>query len=253
MSIETLGPYLLVAFVAGYFQTVTGFGLGMIVIGVTSALGIASVATVAAVVSLMTLVNSAVALPGKLQHVHWPAAGAVIVALVPSILAGVLLLGYLSESASTLLRLALGAIIIYGGASLIMRPSRQGEPSGKSSFFVSGLLSGLCGGLFGIAGPPLIYQCYRQPFSLISIRNMLIMFFAISALMRTLFVGWQGGLDAQVLLLTAWGIPLIALATYLGRRFPPPLSARTMRRLVFLVLLGIGASLILPELGKLLA
>lgn len=50
--------------VAGYLHTVTGFGLGMIVMGAAGGLGIASVPVLAAVVSLVTLVNSAVALPG---------------------------------------------------------------------------------------------------------------------------------------------------------------------------------------------
>lgn len=249
MSLEVLLPFLAVTAVAGYCQTVTGFGLGMIVIGATSGLGIASVAAVAAVVSLMTLANSAVALPGKLQHVHWPAARLVIFSTVPAIVAGVLLLDYLSTSAVGLLRLALGALIVYGGASLVLRPSRQQTPSSSLSFLVAGVTAGICGGMFGIAGPPLIYQCYRQPLPLISIRNMLILFFAFTALTRTLFIAFQGRLDVEILVLTAWAIPVIAVATYAGRRLPPPLPPVVMRRLVALVLIGIGGGLIVSELG----
>nr|WP_299246012.1 TSUP family transporter [uncultured Halomonas sp.] len=248
MTSETLLPFLVVTAFAGYFQTVTGFGLGMIVIGVISGLNIVSVATVAAVVSLMSLVNSAVALPGKLKHVHWPVAWAAIAGILPAIGVGVWLLGYMSASASSLLSLLLGAVIIYGGANLALRPSRKNEPSSKLSFLIAGVLSGLLGGLFGVAGPPLIYQCYRQPLPLISIRNMLIMFFAFTALTRTLFIAIQGQLDAEILVLTAWAIPVIALATWLGRRFPPPLTPPTMRRLASVVLIGIGLGLIVPEL-----
>jgi hypothetical protein len=53
--------------VAGYLHTVSGFGLGMIVMGAAGGLGVASVPVLAAVVSLVTLVNSAVALPGASQ------------------------------------------------------------------------------------------------------------------------------------------------------------------------------------------
>lgn len=70
MTLELLVPFIAIAAVAGYFQTVTGFGLGMIVIGATSGLNVAPVASVAAVVSLMMLANSAVALPGKLRHLN---------------------------------------------------------------------------------------------------------------------------------------------------------------------------------------
>ncbi|SHE44434.1 Sulfite exporter TauE/SafE [Modicisalibacter ilicicola DSM 19980] len=244
MTPENLLPFLVVTAMAGYFQTVTGFGLGMIVIGLSSSLGIVSVATVAAVVSLQMVVNSAVALPGKLQHVHWPAVRAVVVGLLPAILGGVLLLDYLSASASNLLQLALGGLILYGGISMLLQPSRQTVLSSSGSFFVSGVLSGLCGGLFATPGPPLIYQCYRQPLPLIGISSMLILFFSLTSLVRTLFIAFQGQLDTEILVLAAWSIPVIAMATYVGRRFPPPLSAVMMRRLAFLVLVGIGGGLV---------
>ena len=96
---------------ASYFQTVTGFGLGMIVIGAASGLNLAPVASVAAVVSLVTLANSAIALPGKLHHVDWRAVRAATLGLLPSVGAGVLLLGYLSGGASGILQFLLGAVI----------------------------------------------------------------------------------------------------------------------------------------------
>lgn len=251
MTPETLLPFLVVTAFAGYFQTVTGFGLGMIVIGLSSSLGIASVATVAAVVSLQMVANSAVALPGKLQHVHWPAVRAVLVGLLPAIVGGVLLLDYLSASASNLLQLALGCLILYGGASMLLHPSHQTVLSSSKSFFVSGVLSGLCGGLFATPGPPLIYQCYRQPLPLIGISSMLILFFSLTSLVRTLFIALQGQLDTEILVLAAWSIPVIAVTTYVGRRFPPPLSTVMVRRLAFLVLIGIGGGLIGASLGVL--
>nr|WP_298414613.1 sulfite exporter TauE/SafE family protein [uncultured Halomonas sp.] len=245
MTPETLLPFLAVTALAGYFQTVTGFGLGMIVIGLTSSLGIASVATVAAVVSLQMVVNSAVALPGKLQHVHWPAVRAVIIGLLPAIVGGVLLLDYLSASASNLLQLALGCLILYGGASMLLQPSRQMSLSSSTSFFVSGVLSGLCGGLFATPGPPLIYQCYRQPLPLIGISSMLILFFSLTSLVRTLFISFQGQLDTEILVLAAWSIPVIAVTTYIGRRFPPALSAQVMQRVAMLTLIGLGGSILI--------
>ncbi|MFC3286035.1 TSUP family transporter [Litchfieldella rifensis] len=249
MSLGVLLPFVLIAACAGYFQTVTGFGLGMIVMGATGGLEIAPVASVAAVVSLMMLVNCLVALPGRLQHIDWPSVKAASIGIVPMIVCGVLLLEYLSGRASTLLGILLGLVIIYGGFSLLLRPDRQTEVSSPRSFTVYGGLSGLLGGLFGIAGPPLIYHCYRQPTELIGIRNMLILLFAVTSGVRTLFLVSQGRMSSEILLLTAWSIPVIALATYAGRRFPPPLSPRLMRRGVFAMLVLIGGWLIVAELG----
>lgn len=249
MTLEVLLPFIAIAAIAGYFQTVTGFGLGMIVMGATSGLEVAPVASVAAVVSLMMLTNSAVALPGKLGHLDPRVTAATVAGIVPAIVAGVLLLDYLSGSAASVVRIALGLLVCYGGVSLVLHPRQRETLSSKKSFFISGVLSGLCGGLFGIAGPPVIYQCYRQPLPLVAIRNMLILLFAATSGMRTLFVAWRGQLDAEILTLTAWAIPLVALATYAGRRWPPPLTPMAMRRVAFVTMMLIGGGLIASELA----
>lgn len=248
MTLEVLLSFIAIAAIAGYFQTVTGFGLGMIVMGATSGLNVAPVASVAAVVSLMTLTNSAVALPGKLKYLNLPVIAATVAGIVPATVIGVLLLDALSTSAVSVLRIALGLIVCYGGLSLVLRPRQRETLSSRPSFFASGLLSGLCGGLFGIAGPPVIYQCYRQPLPPVAIRNMLILLFAATSGMRTLFVAMQGKLDFEILTLTAWAIPVVALATFAGRHWPPPMTPLAMRRLAFVTLMLIGGGLITSEL-----
>lgn len=249
MELEALLTFLLIAACAGYFQTVTGFGLGMIVMGGASGFDIAPVASVAAVVSLMTLINCLVALPGRLHHVDWPSARAAAVGIVPMIVVGVLLLNYFSSDAATLLSLLLGLVVLYGGINLLFRPGHQRKQSSRTSFVWFGGLSGLLGGLFGIAGPPLIYHCYRQPIDPIRVRNLLILLFAVTSGVRTLFVISQGQMNTEILWLTAWSVPVIALATYAGRRFPLPFSSMIMRYIAFLVLMMIGVSLIVTALA----
>ncbi|HAY10879.1 MAG TPA: hypothetical protein DCY18_13255, partial [Thauera sp.] len=118
------------------------FGLGMIVIGVSSGFGLAPISLVAAIISLVTLMNSAVALPGKLHHIDWPAARYVLVGVLPSTLAGVLLLEYMSATAANLLQLLLGLTIIYSGVVFMLRPAPLVKRSSNLSFFVSGFFSG---------------------------------------------------------------------------------------------------------------
>lgn len=244
MSIETAAALLAVIAIGTYFQTVTGFGLGMIVIGVSSGFGLAPIALVAAIISLVTLMNSAVALPGKLHHIDWPAARYVLTGVLPSTVAGVLLLEYMSATASTLLQLLLGLTIIYSGIVFMLRPAPLTQRSSNASFFVSGFLSGLFGGLFGMAGPPVIFHFYRQPFDLATVRNMLLLTFAFTAGTRTIFAGTQGTFTPEVWVLIGFTVPLVALATLAGRRYPPPFSQVTMRRIAFGVLVVIGGGLV---------
>lgn len=249
-SIEVPWIFLIIACFAGYFQTVTGFGLGMIVLGLIGGLNIVPLPSVVVVVSLMTLVNCAVALPGRVHHVYWPTVWPVILGLVPSIVLGVLLLNYLSEGASALVQLLLGVVILVGGVGLLLKPGHPTNMAKPASFTLFGGLSGFLGGLFEIAGPPLIYHYYRQPLEPHRIRNTLILLFAVSSGVRTLFIVGSGQMSQEILLLTAWALPMVVVGTWLGRHWPPPLSVSTMRRLVFIILILIGVSLIVAGLGR---
>jgi uncharacterized membrane protein YfcA len=225
-----------------YFQTVTGFGVGMIVMGAASGFNLAPLPVVAAVVSLMALVNSGVALHGKLELIDWPAARAVLLGVVPAIVAGVLMLDYLSAAASNVLKLLLGVVITLSGVIFSLRPTPRETRSSDRSFFASGFAAGLFGGLFGMSGPPVIFHLYRQPMAPATVRAMLLLIFAFTSASRTVFVGFQGGLTGEVWMLAALSVVLVTLSTLAGRRYPPPLKPRAMRRLafIFLILIGLG-------------
>lgn len=250
MSIEHLAALMFVIALASYIQTVTGFGLGMIVMGATSGFDLAPVPVVDAVVSLITLVNSAVALPGRMHLADWRAARAVLLGVIPSIVGGVLLLDYLNNSASTLLKFLLGAVIAYSGVVFAMRPTQHPKRSPDGSFFVCGLFSGLFGGLFGMSGPPAIFHFYRQPMDLAVVRHMLLLVFAFTSTTRTVYLGATGELTHEIWMLAAMAALLVALATAAGRHYPPPFAQVTMRRIAFGILILIGAGLMASALSE---
>ncbi len=253
MHIETLVPFLAIIALAVYFQTVTGFGLAMIVMGATSGLELVSVPTIATITSLLSLINCAVAIPGTLHHINWRTTYLVVYGIVPSVIGGVLLLNYLGSSAAHVVKPLLGLVIIYSGLSIVLKVTASERPLSKLSFFLSGLFSGIFSGMFGVSGPPLVYQFYRQKMDLATIRYSLIFLFSITAGIRTLFVASQGRLTVEVLLFSLSALPVVALATLAGKRYPPPLRYPALRRIACLVLIMIGLSLVLPAAQKLLA
>lgn len=244
MDFDSLCLLFLVIGIATYFQTVTGFGLGMIVMGATSGFKLAPMDLVAAVVSLISLASSAVALRGCLHLIDWRAIRAVLIGVLPSIIAGVMLLEYLSETASMLLQFLLGSTITYSGIIFAVRPTQLSERSSDRGFFFSGLLSGLSGGLFGLAGPPVIFLFYRQPMAAQAIRSMLLLVFASTSLTRSIFVATQGGLTREVWGLATAAALLAVPVAFLAKRYPPPLSPVGINRLAYSVLVLIGISLI---------
>lgn len=252
MSLLTVSLLLSIIAIATYFQTVTGFGLAMIVIGVVSGFQLSSVAFIATVVSIISLINSGVALRGQLHHINWSLAKVTLLGIIPSSVLGVILLNYLSQQASSVLELSLGLVIAYSGIRFAFRPKQRQSISNSMSFFNAGFLSGLTGGLFAMPGPPIIFHMYRQPMSLLMIRYMLLLVFSVTALSRTVYEAFSVGLSENSIFVSLFAVPCVAISTSLAQRFPPPLSAINRRRLTFIVLVLIGLGLIRGALIKLL-
>lgn len=243
---------LLIIAIGTYFQTVTGFGLAMIVIGINSAAGLTDMPFIASVVSLVSLVNSGVALPRHLHHIDWRLANTTLLGVIPASILGVVLLNFLNTQATSILELLLGCVISYGGITFALRPRQQKKISRLRSFFSVGFISGLCGGLFGIPGPPIIFHLYRQPISLTVTRNMLLLIFACTAFSRSLYELITIGFPKATLTATLLAVPCVALVTLLTQRFPPPISVNAVRHITFATLILIGASLIVRSLSRLL-
>ncbi len=218
----------------------------MIIIGIASGIGIASVADLATIVSILALFNGCIALRGLLRHIDWAIAGAVMAAVIPASILGVMLLNYLSSTTSNWLQFMLGLVIAYAGISFAVRQRPLSCVSGRMNFFTYGFFGGVIGGMFGIAGPPLIFQFYRQPMSLNQIRSHLFLILTLIAAARTVFVASQGQLTVTILWISAACIPVVALATLIARRHPPRLSESVARRGAFLVLTFMGVALIGP-------
>ena len=236
-----------------YFQTITGFGLGIIVIGLVTGLNLASLAFIATVISLTSIINGCAALQGRWQRLSpvvsiWTLAG-----IVPSTIAGTMLLTYLSQEANNMLKLLLGLLIIFSGLSAMRRPKPQAELSRKSTFFIYGFISGLCGGLFGMPGPPIILLFYRQPLDYAQIRNLLLLMFTLTAVVRTLYEAGIGTMGWDAVYLSLIALPLVTGLTLLVRRLPAPLSAEGIRKLSFYSLLLIGLGLAVESSWLMLA
>ncbi|RLV59661.1 sulfite exporter TauE/SafE family protein [Parashewanella curva] len=248
--ITTFILLLLIIVIGTYFQTATGFGLGIIVTGLATALGLAELSFIAAVVSLVTLVNCLTIVPKSLYSIDWKIAIFAGLAIIPGVILGVQLLSYLSDSATAMLQALLGLMIIISGISSISQVSHnQDKPRGHiSTFSIAGFASGFTGGLFGMAGPPLVFHFYRQPFSIVSIRNLLLLLFACSSASRSLFLWSQDLLTTDILLLSALAIPLVSITTMVAMKYPIPLKPQAMKKVVFVLLMVLGGYLVTKSL-----
>ena len=240
---DGLWAFLAVVWLGTYIQTITGFAMGLIVMGAATYLNAAPIPITAAVLSLLALMNTVLALRERSHDIHRKYVLAIVSAQLPAMAFGLWWLHYLRQESVVTLRFLLGALIFLAGLALARKPEARGRPASLKVAATAGAIGGLFGGLFSTSGAPLAFFLFRQPLPLAVIRASLLAIFTLSATARTLMVGVSGGLTASVWQLTLFGTPVVLLGTWLGRRYPPPLSEKAMKRLAFVLLAVIGLSL----------
>jgi uncharacterized membrane protein YfcA len=246
MEPHSIAIFLAVVACGSYIQTVTGFALGLIVMGATALFELAPLPVIAVVISLLGLANTASALKGRFREPDWKLVFAAALGLLPALLLGLWLLTTLHAEAPTQLRRLLGLFILVSGVVMMLRPQPLARVSPYWSFTAVGAMAGLFGGLFNAPGPPVVLFLYLQPLAVRVIRVTLLSLFLVSTLGRITLVTLRGELGSHELLLALLSLPVVLLFTLIGRRWPPPLGELGMRRAAFGLLVLLGLALLSP-------
>ena len=229
-------------------QTVTGFAMGLVIVAGVAMLDIETVAFAAAVVGILSMVNSLVALRGATRRIDRRLLGVTCVTLLPMLLAGVWLLGYLSTVAYDVVKQLLGLLIIVAGGLLLLRPAPWARPSGTGVLMTSGIFGGLAAGMYSSGGSVLAFVMYRQPAEVDVIRSTLLSFFLITTALRTGVIAFDGQLTSSVLLTSAVSVPIVVVVTWLAARARDRVPDLVVRRATAVVLALAGAFLLAEPL-----
>ncbi|MEM7220447.1 MAG: sulfite exporter TauE/SafE family protein [Pseudomonadota bacterium] len=239
-----LATFLLVAFVGAFFQTITGFALGMILIALAAGLQLVPIPVLTATASLLSLVNVVLALRTRYVDIDWPFWRWVTLGQVPAIGVGLVLMMQLNANALAWLQLLLGAFVLAGSAGMVRRDATLPRESSRPARLLAGIAGGVCGGMFSASGPVMGWFFYRQPRSIEVLRATLLACFAVTTSVRTLLVGVRGELGEEVLTLTLACAPAVALGTWLGGRYAKAIDAQRLRRGAFALLTAMGLFII---------
>lgn len=167
-------------------------------------------------------------------------------ALAPAALGvavGAALLSWLGNSQLMALRFLLGVVIVGAAVTMLLEVRKREHLSGAPVFRAAGLVSGVMGGLFSAAGPPIVYVLYRQPVPLRVVRHALFVMFAVVQLMRFIYVMVVDRIEGMAFAYAAMSIPLAFLITHAAGRYPLPLKPRAVNRLAAVLLVATGLSL----------
>jgi uncharacterized membrane protein YfcA len=236
--------FLALVVFGAYIQTIAGFAMGLVIMGGVTVFDLAPVSFTAAVVSILSLANTSIALRYSHKFVNRRVAGYVCLGLLPALFVGVYLLGILGEASYEWLRRVLGCVIIVAGTLLILKPAPWKNCSGSIAVTCWGVAGGIAGGMFSTGGAPLAFFMYRQPIELNVIRATLISIFVVTTFGRTLVITLTDQLTSEMLVMSGVAMPLVLITTVAARKISPAGADHGIRRMVFVLLILIGISLV---------
>lgn len=235
---------LVVVALASMCQNLTGFAFGLIFVGVAGALQLLPIADAANVACLLSLVNGVVYLRSHPFAPRWDVLKPLAVTSLVGTLLGLALLQWLSGSALNVLRMVLGAAIVLCALVLLVQKQQRPTPSPWPSTWLAGSLAGVLGGLFSTSGPPLVYHLYRQPLSVLVVRQSLLALFLMGNVLRLGAVVALGELAWSSVVISSVALPVVAWVTWFFAKHPPPLPQRALQWLVCALLILAGLSLV---------
>lgn len=238
----------LLAAVASFCQNLTGFAFALIFVGAAGALSLMPIADAANIASILSAVNGLAYLRSHRLAPRWDLLKPTLISGVAGVGIGLALLAWLSGNTLHGLRVVLGVSIIACAVLLLARSQPRRTPSGTGVLWGVGLVSGVLGGLFSTAGPPIVYHLYRQPLPPMVVRQCLVILFTVLALVRLASVGLAGALQWSVVGASALALPVVVGVTWLQARHPPRLPVPLVRWIVCTLLLMAGASLLAAAL-----
>jgi uncharacterized membrane protein YfcA len=249
MSLVTLIAFntcwvLLCIALAAYVQNLTGFAFGLIFLALVGVFDLIPMDVAANAVTLITLSQAFIYFREYPLTDDWRVIRPAIWPSLAGVVAGLGLLFWLSDSALYLLKIALGFSVVGSAALLVMRFEPKSQIDPPASFALTGVLAGLMGGLFSTAGPPLVYKLYRQPLSLLAIRQALLVMFGLSQIVRLVIVVITGQFTQASAVYALLAVPLLVGVTWGNRRYPLKLSTKAVSRVAAGLLLMAGVSLI---------
>lgn len=229
-----------VMFGAALLQGATGFGFGLIAMGLLPLF--LAVDLVSMTVSLVLIPVLALNLAARYRHFNWKDARFIWLGTLIGVAPGVFLLASADE---VLLKRILGGILIFTGFHDFVISRSPHWIRGSRAGIICGLLCGALGGAFNTGGPPAIYYVYNQPWPVLQSVATLQTIFLSTALMKLILGSSLGLVTMPMLQIVALSIiPLaagLAIGIAIGNRIP----AKPLRRGAFLFLGCLGIAFIL--------
>ncbi len=229
---------LLVVFLAVFTQSLSGFGSALVAMALLPPLIGLSLAT--PLVALVMITIEIVLLLRYRQALNLQAVWRIVLAALIGIPLGISFLNRLDDG---LVLSALGVVIVaYALYALFdVRLPALVHPAWAYGF---GFLAGLLGGAYNTSGPPVILYGNCRRWGTAEFKSNLQGFFLVTSLFVVLNHAWNRNLTGEVWRYYLLALPAMALGIMLGTSLDKRLNPVAFRRIVLVLLLGMGIRLI---------
>ena len=230
MDIEfyVIGLIALIALVAGYTQSVTGFGFGIVAMIFLPSLLLYTEANVLS--TALSTVTSLVLLSATYKHVNWKN---IVFPLVGSTVANYFAISYVKGAKNDTLILLLGIALF---ALSIYFFFFSGKIKIKPTWYaglIAGVISGISGGLFSIGGPPVVIYYMQSEKTTEKYLGTISAYFVASGLISVGMKAASGFVSENVLFGMLFGLAGMAIGAILGRLTRNRTNPRLIRKIVY--------------------
>lgn len=237
----SLALYLVAIFLGGVTNGLAGFALGLVVSGIW--LHIISPIQTAVLIAGYGLVAQGYGIWRLKDALEWRKAMPFVVGGAVGVPIGAFLIAYIDPD---FMRRAIGALLvlysIHGLALPALKPINAGAPADVGV----GVLNGLLGGLTGLAGVIVAVWCQMQGWPKDAQRTVYQPTLFVVAAMSAASLIAAGAADIQTGKLYLLGLPMLFAGMWCGFKLYGHLDDRAFRKIILLLLLVSGLSLIVP-------
>lgn len=242
LSLESLGLFLVAAFVGGLTSGVAGFAMGLVVSGVWLHI-ITPVQTATLIVGYGLLTQSYGI--WKLRHaLDWRLVAPYIIGGAFGVPLGTMLLTYIDPNR---LRIGMGVLLIAYSIWGLARPAFRPVQAPKTADVVVGFVNGWLGGLTGLVGITVTIWCQLRGLSKDAQRAIFQPVTLVAALLSLVTLGLAGAITAPTAKLYVLGAPLMLAGLWSGFKLYGRLDDAAFRKVILLLLLASGVVLIVPK------
>jgi uncharacterized membrane protein YfcA len=241
MDSLNLALFLAAAFFGGLTSGLSGFAMGLVVSGVW--LHIIAPDQNALLIVLCGLVTQGSGIWRVRRAINWRTVSPFIVGGALGVPAGTALLTTVDQHT---LRLTMGILLVIFSLYSLIRPALKPVQGGVPSDFGVGIANGLIGGLTGLGGIAVTIWCQLRGGPKDAQRAIFQPVIFLTFLMSAISLAVAGAFSIGTLKLYALALPALIAGIWLGIKLYGKLDDATFRKIILVLLLLSGLSLIVP-------